>query len=67
MGRLLDRLREQIQSRTTGQVVTLDSGNASNLKNILKQIIRSGTNMINGVDKDRDQVVCIASYSSYGH
>ncbi|EEH06587.1 origin recognition complex subunit [Histoplasma capsulatum G186AR] len=56
MGRLLDRLREQIQSRTTGQVVTLDSGNASNLKNILKQIIRSGTNMINGVDKDRDQV-----------
>ncbi|OJD14317.1 hypothetical protein AJ78_05312 [Emergomyces pasteurianus Ep9510] len=53
MGRLLDRLHEQLQSNTAGQVVTLDSGNASNLKTVLKHIIRSGTTPTNGIDGDR--------------
>ncbi|PGH33633.1 origin recognition complex subunit 3 [[Emmonsia] crescens] len=54
MGRLLDRLHEQMQYDATGQVVALDSGDASNLKTVLKHIIRSGTSVTNDVDGDRE-------------
>ncbi|OAX85443.1 hypothetical protein ACJ72_00168 [Emergomyces africanus] len=53
MGRLLDRLHEQLQFDTAGQVVTLDSGDASNLKTVLKHIIRSGTTPANCIDGDQ--------------
>ncbi|ODH39835.1 hypothetical protein ACO22_01778 [Paracoccidioides brasiliensis] len=53
MGRLLVRLHEQMQSSDTGQVVALDSGDASNLKTVLKHIIRSATNDNGGNDGDQ--------------
>ncbi|KAK2749786.1 hypothetical protein FQN55_003022 [Onygenales sp. PD_40] len=54
MGRLLDCLDGQIRSDGVGQVVALDSGHASNLKTVLKHIIRSATSGNGGVDGDQD-------------
>ncbi|EEQ88891.1 origin recognition complex subunit 3 [Blastomyces dermatitidis ER-3] len=54
IGRLLDRLHRQMQSTAIGQVVALDSGDASNLKTVLKYIIRSGTSVVRDVDGDQD-------------
>ncbi|PGG99415.1 hypothetical protein AJ79_08531 [Helicocarpus griseus UAMH5409] len=56
MGRLLDRLHGQMQSNCTGQVVALDSGDASNLKTVLKHIIRSATNDGGGIDGNRESL-----------
>lgn len=57
---LLGRLRGQKK----GPTVLLRSGDASNLKNILKQIIRDSTNQKDVVDDEevnvQDEFVCIA-------
>ncbi|PGH10089.1 origin recognition complex subunit 3 [Blastomyces parvus] len=53
IGRLLDRLHRQMQSAATGPVVALDSGDASNLKTVLKHIIRSSTSAVNDMDGDQ--------------
>ncbi|PGH18495.1 hypothetical protein AJ80_04465 [Polytolypa hystricis UAMH7299] len=57
MGRLLELLRTQLQTEGSGRVVTLDSGDASNLKAALKHIIRAATNdTSDGVDMSQDLI-----------
>lgn len=51
MARLLNRLRSDLHVRRIAKVVTLESGDAPNLKTVLKHIIREATT---GDDADLD-------------
>ena len=69
IGRLFHRLQEQMQTRRRVRVVVLDSGDATNLKTVLKTLIRS---TISGSEEDEstedfttDRVVNLPLYSGY--
>ncbi|KAF3899000.1 Origin recognition complex subunit [Trichophyton interdigitale] len=53
-GGLLERLRKELQSSGNACLVTLDSGDTSNIKNALKTIIKLAITSIDGIDSYRD-------------
>ncbi|KAL2065095.1 hypothetical protein VTL71DRAFT_4235 [Oculimacula yallundae] len=53
-GLLFNQLAAHLKSQIDGPVVTLRSGDASNLKAVLKQLIRDATNQKSSMDDDED-------------
>lgn len=53
---LFNQLSERLKEEINGLVVTMRSGDASNLKAALKQLIRDATNQRSTVDEDDEGV-----------
>lgn len=56
-GLLFEQLSSHLRLEVSGPVVVLRSGDASNLKAILKKIIRDATNQKTGLDEDDEFTV----------
>jgi origin recognition complex subunit 3 len=53
---LFNRLSERLKEEINGPVVTMRSGDASNLKAALKQLIRAATNQKSADDEEEEGI-----------